>query len=301
MKIFKSKIFFLISLSFLFNQTPVMAQEADLANLKWWIGFKTGVVFSQLKKIESYSVISHDETSKDESEVKKYSKTFSNFGQTIGLMFGYAFTQQVLVTFQPSYSNYKFSYNTQHNFESQTGDAYSILTKQNHRLGYIELPITMLFRIHVGRIEPYVNLGWYYGVFAGGRKKLKYTETFTEAGVSKSEGEKTEIIAMGNFLMKSQMGFTGGVGLGYMIQYFRIGLELTYRQGQYNITNEKNRYSDKRLVSKFFEVPDDLKLNQLEITLNMFMPIDNLIHLHKGRAGSSGRSGTKRAWNSTKD
>ncbi len=298
--VFRQKAILLFSF-ILVSQQTVRAQEADLGNLKWWIGFKSGITFSQVKKLESYSVLTHTSTEKDDADAKRYSKTTSNLGQTVGLMFGYAFTQQVLVTFQPSYSNYKYSYNTQHDFANQTGDAYSISTKQNHRLGYIELPITLLLRVHTGRLEPYVNFGWYYGIFAGGRKRLRYTETITEAGVSKTEDEKTERVAMGDFLMKSQMGLTGGLGLGYMIQYFRIGLELTYRQGQYNITKEQNRYADKMLVNKFFEVPDDLKLNQLDLTLNMFMPVDNLIHLHKGRAGSGGRGSSKKSWNSTKD
>lgn len=298
--IFGRKVILLFLITLISNFS-LLAQDADLSNLKWWIGLKSGVTFSQVKQLQSYSVISHADAEKDNAEEKKYAKTFSNFGQTVGLMFGYAFTQQVLLTFQPSYSNYKYSYTTQHNFGNETGDAYAISTKQNHRLGYIELPITLLLRVHAGRLEPYVNFGWYYGVFAGGRKRLKYTETITEAGVSHTESEKTERIAMGDFLMKSQMGLTGGVGLGYMIQYFRIGMELTYRQGQYNITNEKNRYSDKVLINKFFEVPDDLKLNQFELTLNMFMPVDNLIHLHKGRSGGGGRGSGKKAWNSTKD
>ncbi|MEK2481571.1 hypothetical protein AAAB32_09970, partial [Lactobacillus acidophilus] len=79
----------------------------------------------------------------------------------------------VLLTFQPAYSNYKYSYATKYRFDSQLGEAYEIKTNQTHRIGYIELPVTVMFRTLIGRVEPYVHAGWYYGAFVGGTKKIK--------------------------------------------------------------------------------------------------------------------------------
>lgn len=270
------------------NAQVMLKGASDIGELNWWLGLKTGVTFTKVKPTESYSVLSEDSDGKDEQASKKYSKTLSNMGETIGIIFGYAFQKNVLLTFQPAYSNYKYAYSTKYRFDSQSGEAYEIETKQTHRIGYIELPVTIMFRTLIGRVEPYVHAGWYYGAFVGGTKKIKYNETLGENGVATTTPFQTEVFGMGNTMMKSQMGFTGGLGVAYTIQYFRIGLEASYRQGMYNATDVKKRYNDKHLVSKFFDVPDDLKLNQIEITLNFYMPVDNLIHLHSGQKSKGG-------------
>ena len=148
----------------------------------------------------------------------------------------------------------------------------------------------MLFRIKAGNLEPYINVGGYYGKFTGGRKKIAFDEEISEGGFSYKNDSQKEIIAINEQLMKSQWGISAGAGLSYTIQYFRLGLELSYKLSQFNITNVKERYSDKHLISKYFDVPDDLNLNNLELTINMFMPVDNLIHLHSSQKSKGGRS-----------
>lgn len=287
---------FRLSVTFLFGlfmANGVFAQvrlkgASDIGRLKWWLGAKVGIAFTRVQPIERFEVLS-GAAERGSVSGKDYTRTFRNLGQTAGVIFGYAVTEHILVTFQPSYSNYKYSYTTDHVWRSAAGDAYSISTKQSHRLGYVELPIGVLLRKQIGHIEPYVNFGWHYGVFMGGRKKIKYTESITEGGVLIEQPAQTEVIGMNDYTMKSQMGLAAGVGVAYTIQYFRLGVELAYRQGQYNITNEKQRYANKHMVSKFFEVPDDVKLNQLELTINMFMPVDNLIHLHASQKSKGGK------------
>jgi hypothetical protein len=280
MKIFKVP-FLLSVLALLHLGSPsAQAQAADdIHGLKWWIGLKTGITFSKVNPLERHSVLTYQDQAQAKEEEKEYSKTTANLGQTIGLIFGYAFTKNLLLTFQPAYSNYKYSYQTKRTWQGSGGESYQLATKQNHRLGYIELPIALLFRIKWKHIEPYLHLGWYYGFYMGGRKKLTYTETYTEGGVAKEWPAETEVRGM-NDVMKSQMGLTAGLGVSYTIEYYRIGLEAGWRQGQYNITDTKARYKDQHMVSKFYDVPDDLKLDQFELTLNMFMPVDNLVHLH---------------------
>jgi hypothetical protein len=287
--VFRSLFFGVSFFCAVLAQAQIGARGAsDIGDLKWWLGLKTGLTFSKVKTLESYSAVSNDSEENDKDSKKEYTKTTQNMGETIGVIFGYALQKNILITFQPSYSNYKYGYTTHNTWLGQNGDAYTLDTKQKHRLGYIELPVTLMFRFLVGNIEPYVHAGWYYGAFVGGTKKIQYTETLTEGGVTTSSPTQTEIFSMGNIVMKSQMGLTGGAGVAYTIQYFRIGLEVSYRQGMYNITNEKARYTNSTLVSKFFDVPDDLKLNQLEITLNLFMPVDNLIHVHSSQTWKGG-------------
>ena len=262
---------------------------SDIDGLKFWLGLKTGITFSQTKIMQRYSVLSETSEEKDKDSEKEYAKPIQNIGETIGITFGYALQKNILLTFQPSYSNYKYTYSTHYTWQNVEGDAYTLTTKQTHRLGYIELPVTLMLRILVaGKVEPYVHAGFYYGAFVGGSKKIRYTENLTEGGTSNESPKQTEVASMGNFLMKSQMGLTGGVGLAYTIQYFRIGLEVAYRQGMYNITNVKSRYDNAHLESKFFDIPDDLKLNQLEITLNFYMPVDNIVHLHSSQKSKGG-------------
>ncbi len=268
-----------------FSQTRLKG-ASDIGKLRWWLGIKTGATFSQVKVLEKFSVLSGQNNS---DEDKKYNKSFRNMGQTIGVIFGYALGPNFLITFQPAYSNYKYGYKTFRTWRNLNGDSYSLSTSQIQRIGYIEFPVLFLFRVPVGHFEPYINLGAYYGKFVGGRKKLTYQESITEGGLSQPEDEKSETLGLSEYMMKSQMGLAGGLGISYTIQYFRIGLELSYKTGQYNLTDVKARYSNKHMLSKYYEVPDDIRLNQMDITLNMFMPVDNLIHLHSSQKSKAGR------------
>jgi len=259
---------------------------SDIGKLKWWLGIKTGATFSQVRLLEKYSVLSGQNSLEED---KKYHKSFRNMGQTIGVIFGYALSSNFLITFQPAYSNYKYGYTTSRTWRNLNGDSYSINTSQIQRIGYIELPILFLFRVHIGHFEPYFNLGAYYGKFVGGRKKLTYQESITEGGITQTEDKKAETLGLSEYMMKSQIGLAGGLGISYTIQYFRIGLELSYKTGQYNMTDVKSRYSNKHMISKYYEIPDDIKLNHMDLTLNLFMPVDNLIHLHSSQKSKAGR------------
>lgn len=258
----------------------------DMDGLNWWLGLKTGLTFSKVKPTEKYSVV--DGSNEEQGGEKEYASPTKNMGETIGLIFGYAFQKNVLLTFQPSYCNYKYSYKTSYKWQNVSGDAYELQTNQIQRIGYLDLPLTLMLRMLVGKVEPYAHFGGYYGVFMGGQKKIKYTETLTEAGVTNTSPEQQEIFGIANTMMKSQMGLTGGIGVAYTIQYFRIGLEAAYKQGMYNLTDVQKRYDNSRLVSKFFDIPDDIKMNNIEITVNFYMPVDNLIHMHSSQKGKGG-------------
>jgi len=276
-------LIFFLGLTTAFSQVRLKG-ASDIGKLKWWLGIKTGATFSRVKVIERHSSISNIE-----NDDKKYAGTLKNMGQTIGIIFGYGISPNFLITFQPAYSNYKYAYSTSRVWSNANGEIYNIVTRQNHRLGYIEFPLLFLFRIPVGRFEPYVNIGGYYGKFIGGRKKIEFDESITESGVTITDNNQTETIGLNEYMMKSQIGMAGGVGISYTIQYFRIGLELSYKTGQFNLTDVKTRYSNNHMISKYFEVPDDIKLNHFDLTLNMFMPVDNLIHLHSSQKTKAGR------------
>ncbi|HEX8548214.1 MAG TPA: hypothetical protein VF691_14730, partial [Cytophagaceae bacterium] len=81
--------------------------------------------------------------------------------------------------------------------------------------------------------------------------------------------------------IKSMVGLLLGGGVAYDIDWFRLGLEVNYRIGFSNITDVKNRYQDNLLLSSSYDVPDDLKLNCLEISLSCMVPLDNLVHVTK--------------------
>ena len=284
------RVFYIILIALCINHAGFaqfrLIGASDIGKLRWWLGIKTGATFSQVRVIEKYSVLSSSEKSSDD---KKYTEPFKNIGQTVGVIFGYGINSNFLITFQPAYSNYRYNYSTTRTWSNQNGNSYSLSTTQNHRLGYIELPLLFLFRFAAGHFEPYINVGGYYGKFVGGRKKIVFSKSFTEGGITQDEGNKTETLGLNEYMMKSQMGLAGGLGISYTIQYFRIGLELSYKTGQYNLTDVKSRYSNKHMISKYFEVPDDIKLNHFDLTLNLFMPVDNLIHLHSSQKSKSGR------------
>ena len=65
----------------------------------------------------------------------------------------------------------------------------------------------------------------------------------------------------------------GGGGIGYTIGNARFSLEINYRLGMNNITKEKTRYSNYSLVTGAYDVLDNMRLRNLELSLSFVMPL----------------------------
>ena len=88
--------------------------------------------------------------------------------------------------------------------------------------------------------------------------------------------------------IRSQYGLVGGVGFSVDLNYFRLSLECNYRYGLNNITNRKNRHEQQRMINGTYDVPDDIKLQNLEFSLHCATPLDFLIHT-PGMSGKAGK------------
>ncbi|MCK5702517.1 MAG: PorT family protein, partial [Cyclobacteriaceae bacterium] len=59
----------------------------------------------------------------------------------------------------------------------------------------------------------------------------------------------------------------------YNVGNARIGLEVNYHYGLQNLDNGGVKYIDNQLVTGTYDVPDDYSLNNLEISMQVIIPL----------------------------
>jgi hypothetical protein len=61
----------------------------------------------------------------------------------------------------------------------------------------------------------------------------------------------------------------GGIGSTYSFRKLNLALDCTYYRSFANITNTDNRYKNENLFYDYYYIDDDLKLDNLTITLSL--------------------------------
>ena len=74
-------------------------------------------------------------------------------------------------------------------------------------------------------------------------------------------------------IKKANYGIIGGIGFTYNVGNARIGLEVNYHYGLQNLDNGELKYVDNQLISGTYDVPDDYSLDNLELSLQVIIPL----------------------------
>lgn len=294
--ILKKQVFILLTL-FVFTSFLKVADskgqqkltEGDMDASKWWMGIKTGANFTSPQIIVPYSVFSGENLTLE----KSYSGSLQNKGFQIGILAGHAFTNFLSVTIQPSYFIYSYSYQANYNWIDTVGNKIDLNFNYQQILYYLDIPLFVRFYYKLGKFQPFIQGGGYYGILLNGRKNISIEENNTLSGAAYDFTETKKTFNNKNLFLKSLLGWTLGAGLTYDIEWFRIGFEVNYRGGLNNITNVKNRFSENNLVSGVYDLMDDLKLRNTEVSLSVAVPLDNLVHV--SRSGGKPSKKRKRA------
>ena len=257
---------------------------------QWWIGFKGGMNATSIDVMDRFTAFSPTNALRPDLLDKEY-EDFTQYGTQVGLIVSYEFVDQISVSLQPQFINYRFRYSNFYSWVdfNEAGNQINLNLEHDHRLNYLEIPLLFRYDFDVaaassggsrsssggtsGRWVPFVQLGGFYGRLLKGLKEIDIRQTDLAAG-SENELEavqQTEDIT--DLLLQNHIGIIGGGGIGYTIGNARFSLEINYRLGMNNITKEKTRYSNYSLVTGAYDVLDNMRLRNLELSLSFVMPL----------------------------
>jgi hypothetical protein len=258
-----------------------------MEDAKWWMGVKAGVNFARVGVSEKYSVFEYLTASTNSTE-KVYGSIFKNAGPSLAFTVAYSITPNISVSVQPGYLSYHFLYTTSYRWKDTLKNENILNNELKTKLHYIELPLLLRYEYSVGKVQPHLQAGAYYGFLLNGKKTSTAEEKFKDAAGESSLGTTIEDYNVNQLYIHSQYGVIGGVGVSVDLNYFRLSLECNYRYGLNNITNRKNRLEQQRMINGSYDVPDDIKLQNLEFSLHCATPLDFLIHT-PGMSGKPGK------------
>jgi hypothetical protein len=248
---------------------------------KWRMGPKVGYNKSRINIKESYTVFSPLDITSSAKE-KTYDKK-----QTSSYLIGWVATfypiNNIGISFQPALFNYKYAYTSNFDWiaEASSNLNYSLQHRHTHKLSYLELPLLLRLYPINGNVHAFLQGGAYYNKLLNAKKTIESKGVDNPGAEEFISTDENQSMDVNDSYIKTYTGWIIGGGAGFNADNFRFALEINYRKGINNIVNEKNRYKNNQLTNAYYDVPDDIALKNLEISLTCTLPLDNLVHVAK--------------------
>jgi hypothetical protein len=249
------------------------------------IGFKGGVNFSVVIPTQRFSVIQSMGGATSPAQ-KEYGPFFRNTGYQYGFVVMSRFGKSFLVSVEPGFSNYTMKYQASSTwYSSNPADRIEITAKFTDKLRYFEIPVELRYEIGTGQIRPYLAAGFFYGMLTGalGSSQSSTVQYINDVGIN-LESTATAGDISKNYITTRLATFPG---VGLFVEYSRIILfaEADYYISLHNIVNESARYSNQQSVGSSYNVPDNLKLDNLVINLGVLFRISSSMGNQGGGRG----------------
>lgn len=265
----------LLITSFATAQIKFKSKKAGSSNgSQWWVGVKAGANFTNPNIMERYDVFSFTNQNAPENALNQY-KNFSSVGTQFGFIIAFEFINNFSAAISPALATYKYQYETSFSWVSLENNIQTVDIEYTHNtdLQYLDVPLTFRYQLLKGKTKPYIQAGAYIGHL------LKATRSTNEEIVDNATGgntiyEKNEYAGNAeDFFIKPNWGLMGGILVTHNFGNARIGMSANYRYGMNNITDVKNRFSDSQFLTGTFNAQDDIKLNNIEISLICVIPL----------------------------
>jgi hypothetical protein len=237
------------------------------------VGFKGGVNVTAVRPKKTFSVINpafgagyYD----DFSYEKDYCGHLGHsWGMQWGVILEYTLTKNLSVAVQPGIRHMKFQYVS--NYRWQKMEYYSTTTAavtHEQFLYYLELPVLLKYRFLTRKFQPYVQVGGIYRILETAAKSLQAVvkpevEAFRD--ITRLDVRKQFTWGNGGFLL--------GAGIGFDTGRVRLEVELNYKHIFNNIVNGDRRYDNPELMFAFYDVFDDIKVNNWDISVKFLLPL----------------------------
>ena len=149
-------------------------------------------------------------------------------------------------------------------------------------LTYIKLPISLRYYPWADkRIEPYVEVGGYYGVMMGAGKTVTLEEVDTYIVESATSSvEQTEILSdffttdIKAMMVLGTYGWFVGGGVNVRLHRTNLFAGFRYQVGLNTIVQQNARYNFEDLTYDFYDIMDDIKLNSAQLFVGWSIPIN---------------------------
>jgi hypothetical protein len=251
------------------------------------VGFKGGVNFSVVIPTQRYSVMQSLAGTGSSPAQKEYGPFFRNTGYQYGFAGMIRVRKAFLVSIEPSFSSYVMKYqatSTWYNTSTPT-DRIEITTKFTDKLRYFEIPLEIRYELGTGQIRPYLAAGFSFGMLTGalGSAQSSTVQYINNVAINLENNESAGDIS-GNYITTRLATFPG---IGLFVERSRIILfaEADYYISLHNIVNESARYSNQQTVGSSYNVPDNLKLDNLVINIGVLFRINSSLGNQGGGRG----------------
>jgi len=245
-------------------------QQSKFLDKQWWLGFKAGTNLSQVSPIQRYTVMTPTNYAQELTDkvYESYSKAGSQ--ATLEATFYYkGFSFSV----QPTYRHSRVAYSNQYQWANPENISERLVLQydQEQKTDYADFPLIIKYDILKGKVRPYVHAGIFYSMLINANKSVKISGTDYASGGT-NEFSNDPVIVGAKDLFDNYWGLMAGVGVNYNVGNVRLVLDASWWKGMSNITNVDNRYSND-LLSGIGEAPDDLKLNNIIISMGVLFPM----------------------------
>jgi hypothetical protein len=246
------------------------SQQSKFLEKQWWLGFKAGVNLTDTDPLKRYAIITP--TNYQASLLDKQYESYGSIGTQATLEATF-YIKGFSISTQPTYRNSKYIYSNELQWRNPDNtEEYLILSyQQEQKVDYFDMPLILKYDILKGNLRPYVQAGIYYSFLINANKEVTVqSDDYASGGVNTNSNEPISIGAKD--LFSSYWGLMAGAGVNYNLGNVRVVLDASYWKGMSNITNTDNRYNNDRL-SGIGEAQDDLKLNNIVISLGVLFPM----------------------------
>jgi hypothetical protein len=241
------------------------------------VGFKGGVNFSVVIPTQRFSVIQSLDGTGTSPAQKEYGPFFRNTGYQYGFSGMLRVGKAFLVSIEPAFSSYNMKYQARSTWYSSSAstDRIEITTKFTDNLRYFEIPVELRYELGTGQIRPYLAAGFFYGMLTGaaGRAQSSTVQYINDVAINLENNTSAGDIS-GNYITTRLATFPG-IGLFADMNRIILFAEADYYISLHNIVNESARYSNQQSVGSSYNVPDNLKLDNLVINIGVLFRINS--------------------------
>ena len=270
-------ILLLLSANLCFGQYKAKKKPSGsnaVQSTQWWIGIKAGTNVTNPNPSGNFGTFSYTDTPSLGNGEKNYAQ-YNLPGYQFGFIVDFEFFKGLSARIQPAFSSFQYSYSVDFLWASQENANKNVALNYVHtnQLQYLDLPLTFKYQLASGKTKPYIQAGAYLSSLLNATKKVEEEITDNATGGNTIFDKNEYAGQIKDYYVKSNWGLVFGAGVTQNLGNARFGLEVNYRKGMKNISNSSSRYLDNQFLSGVFDAQDDIKLDVIEISLSVVMPL----------------------------
>lgn len=227
-------------------------------------GIKAGLYYTIANPFHRYTNIMNIDSAPGSFYYKDYIYTLNDSsGLQSGIIVEYALTKNYSICLQPALTSLRFRYRNVFVWDADNNIGAEVIHR--HKFYYIELPLLLKYRFMNFKLEPYLQIGAYFSYLQFAHKSIDIDKRLSTG--------TTKDLNLKGLIARFNGGLCAGAGIGCDIGKLRLEIEVNYKLGLNNIVNEDQRYANRELIFGYYDILDDLKLNNWDLAVKILMPI----------------------------